>query len=106
MPQTVVKHLEIVYVDEQNCKSEIPVPLRKPNRSMKPIQKQSPIGKVGQSIMECTMLQQGLRPLPVGNVAVHDNQSLGITIRSGNRARSGLKNTPRTIFVADAIFQP
>ncbi len=75
------------------------------DRPLQAIEKESPVGKVGQPIVERAMLQQGFGPLAFGDVTVDDHQSLRLAIRARNRTRRGLKNTPRAISVANAVFE-
>ena len=105
MAEAVVEHLEFINIDQQDRKLVIVVPLRHCDRTLQAIQKQSPIRKVGQAIVESSMLQQRFRPFAFGNVPVDDHQSFRLATRAGNRARGGFKHMPGAVFVADAVFQ-
>ena len=55
--EAVVIYLEFVDVDEQYREPKIPVALRNSDRPLQTIEKERPVGKVGQPIVESAMLQ-------------------------------------------------
>src|SRR5229473_7169765 len=56
--------------------------------------------------MEGLVGQPFLGTFPLGDVAVHDDQSNRLALRAPNGASGGLKKAPGTVFVSDAVFEP
>jgi hypothetical protein len=103
--EAVVEHLEFVDVDEKDCKLELVVSLRDCQGSLQTIEKQSPVWKVSQPIVESTMLKQCFGSLALSDITVDDDQSFSVAIRTRNRARRGLQNMPGSVFVANPVFE-
>src|SRR5260370_41059904 len=55
--------------------------------------------------MEGLVGQPFLGTFPLGDVAVHDDQSNRLALRAPNGASGGLKKAPGTVFVSDAVFE-
>src|SRR5437879_3212954 len=55
--------------------------------------------------MEGLMRQPLLRAFPLGDVAVHNDESNRLALWAPNGAGGGLKKTPGPVFVADAVFE-
>src|SRR5580704_19242499 len=105
MAETIVEDFEFVNINEQHGKSEIRVPTRLSNRALQPVEKKRAVRKIGQAVVEGQMVQFFLGPLPLGNVAVHDDQPFGLAFRAANSVGGRLNEAPRTIFMADPIFE-
>src|SRR5579863_3303103 len=76
------------------------------NRALQPVEEKRAVGKIGQAVMEGQVVQLFLGPLPLGNVPVHDDQSVSLALLIANSASGGLNKTPGAVFVADAILEP
>src|SRR5580692_1815140 len=76
------------------------------NRALQPVEKKRAVREIGQAIVEGQVFQLFLGPLPLCNVAVHDNQPFSLAFRAANSTGGRLDKAPGTIFVSDAIFEP
>src|SRR5580698_9793940 len=54
--------------------------------------------------MERVVRQQLLGPFPLGDVAVYDDQLIGLASCVSDRTSGGFQCAPRSVFVADPIF--
>src|SRR5689334_20552828 len=55
--------------------------------------------------MESLVRQPLLGTFPLGDVAVHNDESNRLALRAPNGAGGRLKKTPGTVFVSDAVFE-
>src|ERR1035438_4651777 len=69
------------------------------------IQKESTVWKARKSIMKRVMLRLFLGAFAIGDIAIHDHQFGDFSFFITNRSRHGFQDSPRSIFMADAIFE-
>src|SRR5277367_6321011 len=70
------------------------------------VKKQGAVGQVGESVVERVVDQHLLRPLALGNVAVHDYQFVGLPFGVSDGACRRFQSAPRPVLVAYAVFHP
>src|ERR1700693_879596 len=76
------------------------------NRALQPVEKKRAVRQIGQAVVKRQVVQLFLGPLPLGNVAVHDDQPSSLAFLATNSAGGRLNKAPGTVLVAEAIFEP